>query len=252
MLHYIFTNNYIYIYIYQLIIILLYIILFILFSFLQREIKISLQLLLSYCKKKLFFHLSFSKYFQHTAYDFLDTYLLYRHRRIAMRILACSITGERSTFLRLYSMYSRDGPRDNLSGWNLRRIAKRRGETREACPREKQGEEGREREREWCLWIRATETQRAVHPLSVGEGLSRTDTSDRDKSSDLSRQSATSSSTGGPTMKSRIIIMSVRTYSHPVGQWRERNTTWDISKRICLALSFWKNRNSHFRNNWNF
>lgn len=103
----------------------------------------------------------------------------------------------------------------------------RRGEEKRAREASKQAW-GREREREW--WIRATETQRAVHPLSVGEGLSRTDTSDRDKSSDLSRQSATSSSTGGPTMKSRIIIMSVRTYSHPVRQCslRERNTTWDI------------------------
>lgn len=58
----------------------------------------------------------------------------------------------------------------------------------------------------------------------------------RDKRSDLAAQSATSSSTGGPTMKSRIIIMSVRTYSQPVSPCppRERNTTRDTKHRSNL------------------
>lgn len=53
-------------------------------------------------------------------------------------------------------------------------------------------------------------------PCQLGEGLSRTDTLVPYKRSDLAAQSATSSSTGGPTMRSRIIIMSVRTYPRPV------------------------------------
>lgn len=61
---------------------------------------------------------------------------------------------------------------------------------------------------------------------------------DQDKRSDLAAQSATSWSTGGPTMKSRIIIMSVRTYSQAVRPCppRERNTTLETpnTDRICL------------------
>lgn len=85
-------------------------------------------LLPSYCARKNTFYFLSN----------ISTHFLYFHRE-----KRCSIAEEQFSIfelvLRLYSrcVYSTDGEY-NLSGWNLRRqIAKRRGETREACPREK-------------------------------------------------------------------------------------------------------------------